>query len=47
LNGTAQEQYQKDAKAQIQSVAFVGSAGIGAMSSSTYQSFVNDVPMAC
>jgi endo-1,4-beta-D-glucanase Y len=42
LNGDPQAQYQKDAKAQIQSAAFVGPAGVGAMSSSTYQSFVND-----
>jgi endo-1,4-beta-D-glucanase Y len=42
LNGTPQPQYQKDAKAQIQSAAFVGPAGVGAMSSSAYQTFVND-----
>jgi endo-1,4-beta-D-glucanase Y len=42
LNGSAQAQYQKDAKAQIQSAAFVGPAGVGAMSSPTYQTFVND-----
>ena len=42
LNGTAQAQYQTGANASIQSAAFVGPAGVGAMSSSTYQTFVND-----
>jgi len=42
LNGNAQAQYQTGDKAQIQSAAFVGPVGVGAMSSSTYQSFVND-----
>jgi endo-1,4-beta-D-glucanase Y len=42
LNGSAQAQYQTGAKAQIQSAAFVGPAGVGAMSSPTYQTFVND-----
>ena len=42
LNGTPQAQYQTGANAAIQSAAFVGPAGVGAMSSSTYQTFVND-----
>ena len=42
LDGTPQPSYQKDANAGIQSAAFVGPAGVGAMSSSTYQTFVND-----
>jgi endoglucanase len=42
LNGTAHAQYQTGSNAQIQSSAFVGPAGIGAMSSSTYQTFVDD-----
>ncbi len=42
LNGTPHAQYQTGANAQIQSSAFVGPAGVGAMSSSTYQTFVND-----
>jgi endoglucanase len=39
LNGTAHAQYQNGS---IQSSAFVGPAGVGAMSSSTYQTFVDD-----
>ncbi|HEX7598014.1 MAG TPA: glycosyl hydrolase family 8, partial [Polyangia bacterium] len=42
LNGTAHAQYQTGTNAQIQSSAFVGPAGVGAMSSSSYQTFVND-----
>jgi hypothetical protein len=42
LDGTPQPQYQTGANALIQSAAFVGTAGVGAMSSSTYQTFVND-----
>jgi endo-1,4-beta-D-glucanase Y len=42
LNGTPQPQYQKDAKAQTQSMAFVGPAGVGAMSSPIHQTFVNE-----
>ena len=42
LNGTPHAQYQTGSKAQIQSSAFVGPAGVGAMSSSTYQTFVDD-----
>ena len=42
LNGTAHAQYQTGSNEQIQSSAFVGPAGVGAMSSSSYQSFVND-----
>ena len=39
LNGTAHAQYQTGS---TQSSAFVGPAGVGAMSSSSYQTFVND-----
>jgi hypothetical protein len=39
LNGTPHAQYQTET---IQSAAFVGPAGVGAMSSPTYQTFVND-----
>jgi hypothetical protein len=42
LNGTPHAQYQTGAKAQVQSSAFIGPAGVGAMSNATYQSFVND-----
>jgi endo-1,4-beta-D-glucanase Y len=42
LNGTPHAQYQTGANAQIQSAAFVGPAGVGAMSNSSYQTFVND-----
>jgi len=42
LNGTPHAQYQTGANALIQSSAFVGPAGVGAMSSPTYQTFVND-----
>ncbi len=42
LNGTPHAQYQTGANAQIQSSAFVGPAGVGAMSDSSYQTFVND-----
>jgi endo-1,4-beta-D-glucanase Y len=42
LNGTPHAQYQTNASAQIQSAAFVGPAGVGAMSNAIYQSFVND-----
>ena len=39
LNGNPKEQFQNGA---IQSSAFVGPAGVGAMSSATYQSFLDD-----
>jgi len=42
LNGNPHAQYQTGANASIQSSAFVGPAGVGAMSSASYQSFVND-----
>ena len=43
LNGTPQPQEQSKAgNEKIQSASFVGPAGVGAMSSSAYQSFVND-----
>jgi endo-1,4-beta-D-glucanase Y len=42
LNGTPHAQYQTGDKSQVQSASFVGPAGVGAMSSPTYQSFVND-----
>ncbi len=42
LNGNPHAQWQTGASAQIQSCAFIGPAGVGAMSSSSYQSFVND-----
>jgi hypothetical protein len=42
LNGTSHAQYQTGANPLVQSAAFVGPAGVGAMSSPTYQTFVND-----
>jgi hypothetical protein len=42
LNGTPHAQFQTGTNASIQSAAFVGPAGVGAMSSPTYQTFVND-----
>jgi endo-1,4-beta-D-glucanase Y len=42
LNGTPHAQYQTGAGAQVQSSSFVGPAGVGAMSSPTYQSFLDD-----
>jgi endo-1,4-beta-D-glucanase Y len=42
LNGTPHAQYQTGDKSQIQSASFVGPAAVGAMSSATYQTFVND-----
>jgi hypothetical protein len=42
LNGNAHAQWQTGASAQIQSSAFIGPAGVGAMSSASYQTFVND-----
>jgi endo-1,4-beta-D-glucanase Y len=42
LNGTAHAQYQTGDKAQIQSASFLGPAAVGAMSSPTYQTFVNE-----
>jgi endo-1,4-beta-D-glucanase Y len=42
LNGTPHAQYQTGANAQIQSSAFIGPAGVGAMSNASYQTFVND-----
>jgi endo-1,4-beta-D-glucanase Y len=44
LNGMPRPEFQKDGKAQVQSAAFVGPAGVGAMSmpATTHQTFVND-----
>ena len=42
LNGTEHPEQQKDANAMVQSAAFIGPAGVGAMSDVKYQSFVND-----
>ena len=42
LNGTPHAQYQTGSNAQIQSSAFVGPAGVGAMTNSSFQGFVND-----
>jgi endo-1,4-beta-D-glucanase Y len=42
LNGTPKAQYQTGANALVQSSAFIGPAGVGAMSNSSYQTFVND-----
>jgi endo-1,4-beta-D-glucanase Y len=42
LNGTPHAQYQTGANASIQSSAFIGPAGVGAMGNATYQSFLND-----
>ena len=42
LNGTPKAQYQKDNNSSVQSAAFVGPAAVGAMSSSSYQSFVDE-----
>jgi endo-1,4-beta-D-glucanase Y len=42
LNGNPHAQFQTGANALIQSSAFIGPAGVGAMSSATYQGFVND-----
>jgi endo-1,4-beta-D-glucanase Y len=42
LNGTPKAQHQTGNNASIQSAAFVGPAGVGAMSSSSYQSFVDE-----
>lgn len=42
LDGTPQPQYQKDGNANVQSAAFVGPAAVGAMSSGSYQTFVDD-----
>ena len=42
LNGTPHAQWQTGANAQVQSCAFIGPAGVGAMSSASYQTFVND-----
>jgi len=42
LNGTPHAQWQTGTNAQIQSCAFIGPAGVGAMSSASYQTFVND-----
>jgi endo-1,4-beta-D-glucanase Y len=43
LNGMPKAQFQKDAMSQIQSAAFIGPAGVGAMamSGAAYQTFVN------
>jgi len=41
LDGTPKPERQMGSMATMQSAAFVGPAGVGAMSSSTYQSFVN------
>jgi len=42
LNGTEHPEQQKDANAAVQSAAFIGPAGVGAMSDVKYQSFLND-----
>lgn len=44
LNGKAKPEFQKDGMAQVQSAAFVGPAGVGAMamSGAAYQTFVNE-----
>jgi len=42
LNGTEHPEQQKDANATVQSSAFIGPAGVGAMSDVKYQSFLND-----
>ena len=42
LDGTPQPQFGVSEGSGMQSAAFVGPAGVGAMSSATYQSFVND-----
>ena len=42
LNGTPHPEHQTGSNASIQSAAFVGPAAVGAMSSSTYQTFVNE-----
>ncbi len=42
LDGTPQASFQKDANAGIQSAAFVGPAGVGAMHSASFQTFVDD-----
>jgi endo-1,4-beta-D-glucanase Y len=42
LNGTPHAQCQTGANAQMQSSAFIGPAGVGAMSNSIYQTFIND-----
>jgi hypothetical protein len=42
LNGTPKAQHQTGANALIQSSAFIGPAGVGAMSNASYQTFVND-----
>jgi hypothetical protein len=42
LSGTSHAQYQTGGSALVQSAAFVGPAGVGAMSSPSYQTFVND-----
>ena len=42
LNGAPKAQYQTGANAWMQSSAFVGPAAVGAMSGSSYQTFVND-----
>ncbi|HEX2657531.1 MAG TPA: glycosyl hydrolase family 8, partial [Polyangia bacterium] len=42
LNGKEHPQFQTDDNAQVQSAAFVGPAGVGAMSDAKYQTFVND-----
>ncbi len=42
LNGTPKPQHQVGDKASVQSAAFVGPAAVGAMSSSSYQSFIDE-----
>jgi hypothetical protein len=42
LDGTPQAQYQTGGNESIQSSSFVGPAGVGAMSSASYQTFLND-----
>jgi Glycosyl hydrolases family 8 len=41
LNGTPRPEFQKGPMAQVQSAAFIGPAGVGAMSAPVYQTFLN------
>jgi endo-1,4-beta-D-glucanase Y len=42
LNGNPHAQFQTGGSAQIQSAAFLGPAGVGAMSNASYQTFLNE-----
>jgi len=42
LNGNDHPQFQTGNNAQVQSAAFIGPAGVGAMHDPKYQTFVND-----